>query len=69
VLRDPRRGYRKICRFLGVQCVELPVRHERTTPQPLSQIIQNYADLEYALSGTEFEWMLEEGAVSPSYLD
>jgi hypothetical protein len=68
VLRDPRRGYRKICRFLGVQCVELPVRHERTTPQPLSQIIQNYADLEYALSGTEFEWMLEEGGVSRTHL-
>ena len=61
VLPDPRCAYRKICRFLGVEYVELPVRHGQTTPQPLSRIIQNYAEVEQVLAGTQFAWMLENG--------
>jgi hypothetical protein len=60
VLPDPRCAYRKICGFLGIDDVELPVRHGQTTPHRLRQIIRNYTDVEQALSGTEFEWMLEE---------
>lgn len=60
VLRDPRCAYRKICRFLGVDYVELPIRHGQTTPHQLSQIIQNYAEVADVLSDTEFGWMLEE---------
>jgi hypothetical protein len=67
VLRDPRRAVRRICDFLGVEYMDLPVRHGRTTPQALDQVVQNFAELERVLSGTEFEWMLrdEAGSVSP----
>ena len=58
VLGDPRCAYHKICGFLGVEHIELPVRHGRTTPQPLNQIVQNFDEVQQVLAGTEFEWML-----------
>jgi hypothetical protein len=60
ILKDPRDAVRKFCDFLDVDYLELPVRHGRTTPQPLHQIIDNYVEVEDVLSGTEFEWMLTE---------
>jgi hypothetical protein len=60
ILKDPRDAVRKFCDFLDVEYLELPVRHSRTTPQALRQIIGNYTEVEEVLSGTEFEWMLAE---------
>lgn len=60
VHRDPRRAYRRICEFLGIEYVETPVRHGQTTPHPLSQVIRNYDEVAAVMSNTEFEWMLEE---------
>jgi hypothetical protein len=60
VAEDPRRAYRSICDFLGVPHVELPVRHERATPQPLREVIQNLDDVERAIVDTQFAWMLDE---------
>jgi hypothetical protein len=60
VHRDPRCAYRKICEFLGVAYLDIPVRHGQTTPHPLRQIIQNYDEVASVLSATEFAWMLEE---------
>ena len=62
VHRDPRRAYRRICEFLGVEYVAAPVRHGRTTPHPLRQVIENYDEVAQVMSNTGFEWMLEEGA-------
>ena len=62
VQRDPRRAYRKICEFLEVDYAELPVRHGRTTPQPLRQVIRNYDEVARLLSATEFGWMLGESS-------
>jgi|GEM_PF-1312520 len=60
ILNNPRDAVRKLCDFLDVHYLELAVRHARTTPQSLRQIIENYTEVECALSGTEFEWMLSE---------
>lgn len=60
VLCDPRLAVRRICNFLGVDYMDMPVRQGRTTPQGLEQVVRNFADVERVLSGTEFEWMLEE---------
>jgi len=60
ILNNPNDAIRKICDFLGVDYLELPVRHGRTTPHPLCQIIENHTEVEDALLGTEFEWMLTE---------
>jgi hypothetical protein len=66
VLPDPRLAMRKVCAFLGIKYRILPVRHARTTPQALNEIVQNFPEVERALAGTEFEWMLgtEPNAVS-----
>jgi hypothetical protein len=60
IMNNPHDAIRKLCDFLDVDYLELPVRHGRTTPQPLRQIIENPAEVEDTLSGTEFEWMLTE---------
>jgi hypothetical protein len=57
---DPVSGFRKICAFLQIRCEDFPVRHARTTPHPLKQVIQNYDEVRAALLNTEFAWMLEE---------
>jgi hypothetical protein len=57
---DPAKAFRKICAFLEVRCETFPVRHAKTTPHPLKQVIQNYDEVRAALSNTEFAWMLEE---------
>lgn len=60
VQHDPHAGFRKICEFLEIESIDIPVRHARTTPHPLKQVIQNYDEVQTVLSNTEFAWMLEE---------
>ena len=57
---DPRCAYRRICEFLNLAQVDLSVRHTRTTPQPLRDVIRNYNEVEMAIADTEFAWMLNE---------
>jgi len=60
VAEDPRRAYRRICDFLGVNDEPVEIRYGRTTPQKLTEIIENFDEVKAALAGTEFEWMAEE---------
>ena len=57
---DPHRAYRRICDFLGVTPEPVEVRYGRTTPFPLSGVIENFDEVKAALASTEFEWMLAE---------
>jgi hypothetical protein len=43
---------------LGVPPVEAAVRYNRSTPFHLRDVILNFSQVEAALSGTEFAWML-----------
>lgn len=57
---DPRKAYRQICAFLKIPPGEPAVRLKRTNPFPWRTIVQNPGDVEAALRGTEYAWMLEE---------
>ncbi len=57
---DPIVGYSKICRFLDLQPQSPTVRLKRTNPYPLSELIENYNEVRCYLTGTKYEWMLEE---------
>lgn len=60
ILPDPRIAYRAVCDYVGVEAAGVEVRHERTNPFPLHQVISNYAEVASSLRGTEFEWTLAE---------
>lgn len=57
---DPRIGYRRICSFLGIKAGDVPVRLSKTNPFPLRETIANVDEVEEALEGSPFEWMLDE---------
>ncbi|MDX1623897.1 MAG: hypothetical protein R3199_07930 [Gemmatimonadota bacterium] len=57
---DPRVGYRKICRHVGLPPHPVEIRDRRANPYPLSRVVENYDVLVAYLRGTRFEWMLEE---------
>jgi hypothetical protein len=60
VAEDPIRAYRRVCDFLGVKNEPVEIHYGRTTPQRLTEIIENFDEVKAALTGTEFEWMAEE---------
>jgi hypothetical protein len=57
---DPRIAYGRVCDFLGIERHPVTVRYSKTTPFPLKDILANYAEVDAALAGTPFYWMLEE---------
>jgi len=61
VMDDPRRAYAKVCRHLDLPPGEARVQFSRTNPYPLTELIENFDEVASALSGTGFEWMLENG--------
>jgi hypothetical protein len=58
---DPMIGYRKMCDFLNIVPEPMTVRFKKRNPFPLERIILNFEDVEAALRGSRFEWMLEAG--------
>lgn len=53
-------GYNRICDFLGIERRPVTVRYGKTAPFPLKDILANYADIDSALAGTPFHWMVTE---------
>jgi len=60
VAEDPRRAYLRACEFLGIEPEPAQVSYGRTTPFPISEVIENFDEVKAALAGSEFEWMLAE---------
>ena len=58
ILPDPRIGYAKVCRFLGLPVQEGMVRYSRSNPYPLHDLIQNFDEVAQTLQNGPFEWML-----------
>jgi len=56
----PERAYRRVCEFLGLQPSEVSVLLRKTNPFSLREMVTNFEDLERALAGTEFAWMLSD---------
>jgi LPS sulfotransferase NodH len=57
---DPRIAYLRICDFLGVPPVNVSVKLSRTNPFPVRDMIGNIEEVEDALRGTPYEWMLDD---------
>ena len=57
---DPSRAYRRVCGFLGVEPESVEIKYGRTTPFALAEVIENLDEVQAAIAGTEFEWMLAE---------
>ena len=60
IAEDPSRAYRRLCEFLGVEPEPVEIKYGRTTPFRLSEVIENFEEVQVALAGTEYEWMLVE---------
>lgn len=55
----PMTAYQKICEFLKIPTGDVYVKNKKVLGLPPSEAVQNYDDAVRALSGTEFEWMLD----------
>ena len=60
VADGPERGYRRVCDFLGLQPSQVSVLLRKTNPFSLREMVTNFEELERALTGTEFAWMLND---------
>ena len=58
IATGPEIGYRRICDFTGIGDHPVTVHFEKTNPFSLSEVLINYPQVERALRGTDFEWML-----------
>jgi len=59
VLLDPLIGYAKICDHVGIAQRPVAVRLRQTNPFALRDVVANYDEVQSALAGTAFAWMLE----------
>ena len=60
IQEDPRVGYRKICNFIEIKPKNVTVSLTRTNPFPVRNMIENIGEVEDALRGTKYEWMLND---------
>jgi LPS sulfotransferase NodH len=57
---DPVLSYQRVCNFLGIDHRKVSVRFNRTNPFHLPEIIINYKEVENAITGSPYEWMLSD---------
>jgi hypothetical protein len=60
IMDDPVKTSVRVSKFLGVPPITGTIRYHRSTPFPLRDIILNVPEVEAALAGTEFAWMLKD---------
>jgi hypothetical protein len=60
IMPDPVKTSVRVSKFLGVPPITGIIRYHRSTPFPLRDIILNVPEVEAALAGTEFAWMLKD---------
>lgn len=56
---DPLVAYRKLCEHLRLPPHPVEVRLRRGLPEPVRELVTNPAEVEAALAGTRFAWMLD----------
>ena len=55
----PQVAYERVCEFINVPAHPVQVRFAKTNPRKLSEIVVNFSQVERALNGTAFQWMLD----------
>jgi hypothetical protein len=55
---DPKLGHNKCCAFWSVKPRESSISLSRAASFPLTSLISNFSEVERALIGSEYEWML-----------
>lgn len=58
IASGPERAYRRVCEFAGLEPQPVAPRQQRTNPFALREMVANYDELEAALAGTRWGWML-----------
>ena len=58
IAEGPTKGYHQACDFLGISRHPVTVQYGKTNPFKLSEIIENFSEVENILNNTKFEWML-----------
>ena len=58
--QGPMLAYQKICDFLQVPAGDVYVQNKKVLARSPSKTVENYGDAVKALTGTEFEWMLDQ---------
>lgn len=58
--RDPSNAALKTFAFLNLPARPLKVHYKKTTPYPVAQVIGNFDEVQAALAGTPYAWMLSE---------
>ena len=60
IMQDPVKTSIQVCEFLGISPAPGVIRYTRSTPFPLRDVVANFREVETALAGTEFAWMLND---------
>ena len=55
---SPQLAYGQVCAALELEPEPVQVRLKRINPEPLVQLIRNWAEIEALLAPTRFAWML-----------
>lgn len=58
IQENPLHAYAKVCDYLGVQPGNPRITMQRINTKTLSDLVANHAEVEHALAGTPYEWML-----------
>jgi hypothetical protein len=58
--QNPLAAYSKVCSFLHLPEERVTVTRTRTNPYPMREMVENWSDIVKVLSGTPYEWMLED---------
>ena len=61
---SPMVAYQKVCDFLKIPAGEVIVKNKKVLAKSPSNTVENYGDAVRALTGTEFEWMLDRVKVT-----
>ena len=59
IAEDPKQAYRRVCKYVGVDCHDVSVRFSKTNPYNLRELLINFEEVKNALSGTAFDWMVD----------
>ena len=61
ILEDPKKAANRILNGLGLESTEAEPKTKKMNKKPLKKSISNFEEVEKALSGTKYEWMVHEG--------